>query len=82
MYPAALHDNLNQTIGSSQISERWIVQKQPKIIHKVAKNWDQKSIRDLEQVCPKLAHHFYLDCCRQRQLCPDQTILLDLSQSF
>ena len=58
MYPAALHKFPKQTINSSQVLERWIVQKQPKMINKMTKSWDRNSISDLKQVCPKLAQDF------------------------
>ena len=53
MYPAALHKNPTQTVDSSQVFERWILQKHPKMINKMTKRWDKNTISDLEQVCPK-----------------------------
>ena len=69
MYLAALHKNTTRTINSSQVSERWILQKQAKIINKITKRWDKNTIEDLKQVCLKQAHDF-LSCgfCRQRQV--------------
>ena len=58
MYPAALHKIPPQTIDSSQVFERWILQKQPKMINKMTKSWDRNTISDLEQVCPKQAQDF------------------------
>ena len=58
MYPASLHTILTQTIDSSQIFERRIFQKQQKNIEKM-KSWDENTIKDLEQVCPKQAHDFH-----------------------
>ena len=58
MYPAALHKIPTQTVDSSQVFERWILQKQPKMINKMTKSWDRNTIKDLEQVCPKQAHDF------------------------
>ena len=55
MYPAALHRIPSQTIDSSQVFEKWILQKQPKMITKMAKTWDRNTISDLEQVGPKQA---------------------------
>ena len=53
MYPAALHKVPTQTVDSSQVFERWILQKQPKMINEMTKCWDRDTISDLEQVCPK-----------------------------
>ena len=58
MYPAALHKIPTQTVDSSQIFERWILQKQPKMINKMTKSWDRNTIKDLEQVCPKQDQDF------------------------
>ena len=55
MYPAALHKILTQTVDSSQVFERRILQKQPKMITKLTKSRDRNTISDLEQVCPKNA---------------------------
>ena len=58
MHPAALHRSPTQTLDSSQIFERWILQKQPKIINKITKSWNKNKIKDLEQVCAKQSHDF------------------------
>ena len=58
MYPAALHKIPIQTVDSSQVFERLILQKQPKMFNKMTKSWDKNTISDLEQVCPKQDHHF------------------------
>ena len=58
MYPAAIHRIPTQTVDSSKDFERWILQKQPKIINKMTKSGDKITIKDLEQVCPKQAHDF------------------------
>ena len=58
MYPAALQIIPTQTIDSSQVFERWILQKQPKMINKMTKSWDRNTISDLEQICPKQARDF------------------------
>ena len=58
MYPAALQKIPTQTADSSQIFDRWILQKQPKMINKMIKSWDRNTISDLEQVCPKQAQDF------------------------
>ena len=58
MYPAALHKVPTQTVGSSQVFERWILQKHPRMINKMTKCWDRNTISDLEQVCPKQAQDF------------------------
>ena len=58
MYPAALQKIPTQVVDSSQVFERWILQKQPKMISKMIKSWDKKTISDLEQVCPKQDQDF------------------------
>ena len=58
MYPAALHKIPTQAVDSSQVFERRILQKHPKMINKMTKSWDRNTISDLEQVCPKQAHDF------------------------
>ena len=50
MYPAAVHKIPTQTSDLSQMFKIWIVQKQPKIINKITKSWDKKTIGDQEQV--------------------------------
>ena len=55
MYPSALHKFPNQTVDPSQVFEKSILQKQPKMIYKMTKSWDRNTKRDLEQVCPKQA---------------------------
>ena len=66
MYHGALHKIPTQTVDSSQVYERWILQKQPQMINKMTKKWDRITISDLEQVCPKQAKTSSVDCCRQR----------------
>ena len=58
MYPAALHKIPTQTVDSSQVFEKWILQKQPKMINELTKSWDKNTISDLEQVCPKQDQDF------------------------
>ena len=58
MHPAALHKIPTQTVGSSQVFERSILQRQRKVINKMTKSWDRNTINDPEQVCPKQAHDF------------------------
>ena len=58
MYPAAQHKIPNKTIDSSQLFERLIFHKQPKIINKIAESWDKNTNEYLEQVCPKQEHDF------------------------
>ena len=53
MYPAALHKIPTETVDSSQVFEKRLLQKQQKMINKVTKSWDRNTISDLEQVCPK-----------------------------
>ena len=57
MYPAALNKISTPTVDSSQVSERWILQKQPKMINKTTKSWDRNTVSYLEQVCPKQAQN-------------------------
>ena len=58
MTPAALHKIPTHTVDSSQLVAKWILQKLPKIINKMIKNWDKNTINDLEQVCPTHVHDF------------------------
>ena len=58
MYPAALHKTPTQAIDWSQVFERWFFQKQPKTKNKKTKSWGRKTIKHLEQVCPKKDHDF------------------------
>ena len=58
MYPAALHKIPTQTFASSQVYERWNLQKQPMMINKMTKSCDRNTISDLEQVRPKQAQGF------------------------
>ena len=58
MYPAVSHKNPSQKVSSSQVFERWIFQKQQKIINKMTKSSDQNTIEGLEQLCPKRNHDF------------------------
>ena len=58
MYPAAMHKFPTQTVDSSQVFERLIFQKHPKLINKITKSWDRNTISDLEQACPKEAQDF------------------------
>ena len=52
MIPAALHKIPTQTVLSSQDFDKCILQKLPRITNKMTKNWDKKTISDLEQECP------------------------------
>ena len=56
---AALHRIPTQTLDSSQVFERWVLQKKQKIINKITKCWEKNTIKDLEHVCPKKAHDFF-----------------------
>ena len=58
LYPAAMHNFPIQTVDSSQVVERWILQKQPKMISEMTKSRDRNTISDLEQVCPEQAQDF------------------------
>ena len=56
MYPAALHKTPTQTVDSSQVFEKWILQKQPKMINKMTKSWDRNNQRSgayLSQTGPR-----------------------------
>ena len=53
MYPAALHRLSIAAVDSSHVCKKQIVKKQQKNINKMIKSWDRKTIRDLEQDCPK-----------------------------
>ena len=52
MIPAALHKIPTQTVLSLQVFDKCILQKLPRITIKMTKNWDKKTISDLEQECP------------------------------
>ena len=52
MTPKALHKIPTQTVLSSQDFDKCILQKLPRITNKMTKNWDKKTISDLEQECP------------------------------
>ena len=58
MYPAALHKNPKQTVDSSQVFERWILQKQPEVMNKMIDTWHRNTISNVEQVCPKQDQDF------------------------
>ena len=58
MYPAKLQLIPAQEVDSSQVFERWILQKQPKMIKKMTKSWDKNTISDPEQLCPKQDQDF------------------------
>ena len=60
MYPAALHKIPTKTVDSSQIFERRILRKKPKIINKLRISWDKNTKRDLQQVCPEQNQDFLL----------------------
>ena len=59
MIPAALHKIPTQTVLSSQDFYKCIFQKLPRINNKMTKNWDKKTISDLEQECPMHLHDFF-----------------------
>ena len=58
MYPAARQKISTQTVDWPQVSERLILQKQPKMINKKTKCWDRNTTSDLEQVRTKQAQDF------------------------
>ena len=60
MYPAALHKIPTQTADSSQVFERWLLQKQPKMINKMTKSWDRNTISDLETSLSQTGPRFLL----------------------
>ena len=82
MYPASLHRNPTQTVASSQIFERRILQKQPNVIHKITKSWDKNTIKDLEQVCPKQSRIFLSWLMSSKKLLPRFSYLLDQSSAL
>ena len=53
MYPAALQKISTQTVDSTQVLPESIRKKQQQIFKSITKNWDENTIKDLEQVCPK-----------------------------
>ena len=58
MFPTEMHKIPTQTVDSSQVFERSILQKQQKLINKLTKSWDKNTNSDLEQVCPKQDQDF------------------------
>ena len=50
--------NLTQTIDSSEVFERWKLQKQPKRINKTTNGWEETTITYLQQDCPEQVHDF------------------------
>ena len=79
MYPAALHKIPTQTVDSSQVFERWIRQRQPKMINKITKSWNRNTISDLEQVCPKQAQDFLSWLLLSKTFFLEECYLLDQS---
>ena len=57
MFPAALHKIPKQTVDSSQVFERRILQKQPRIINQIEKV-GKKTIKGLQHLCPKQDQDF------------------------
>ena len=66
MHPAALHKLPTQTVDSSQVFERRIVQKQPKIIKKTQKVGTETQLKIWNMFVPNKPSNFYIDFCRQR----------------
>ena len=58
MYAAAPIKTLTKTVDSSQVFEKWILQKPAMMINKITKSWDKNTSKYVEQVCPKQAHDF------------------------
>ena len=58
MHPAALYKIPTQTVDSSQVFKILVLQKQPKVVNKLTKSWDKKTMRYLEQAFPKQDHDF------------------------
>ena len=78
MYPAALHKVPTQTVFSPKVFEKWILQKQPKMINKLnEKSSHRNTISDL--FVPDRTKISSLDCCRQRQFYLDYFYLIDQS---
>ena len=61
MIPAALQKIPTQTVFSSQVFDKSILQKLPRITNKMKKKWDRKTISDLEQECPIQLQDFLFD---------------------
>ena len=69
MCPAALHNIFIHTVDSSQFFEKWILPKQPKIINKITKSWDEDRIRVMEEDCFEPAHDFLSYFLSSKQFC-------------
>ena len=82
MYPASLHRNSTQTVDSSQVFERRILQKKPKIINKIRKTWDKTQLKIWNRFVPGRPAIFSLDCCRQRKFYLDFSYLPDQSSAL
>ena len=82
MYPAALHRFPTQTVDSSQIFERWILQKQSKIINKMTKSWQKTQLKIWNRFFPERPTIFSLDCCRWSQLYLSKYYLLHQSSAL
>ena len=74
MYPAAPNRIATQKVGSSQVVERRILAKQAKIINKMTKRWDKKTIRHLEHDCPKLDNDFLSRLLSSQTISPRLTL--------
>ena len=59
-----------QKVDSSQYLEEEILQEQPKIINKMTKSWDKKTIRDLEQKIPEKDHDFLYSLLLSKTILP------------
>ena len=68
MYPAALHKFPTQTVDSSHVSEKCVLQKQPKMINKLTKVGTETQSAILNRFVPNRPKISSFDCCRQRQI--------------
>ena len=67
MYPGELHKIPTETIDSSQVFERLILQKQPKIINKITKAGTKTHLKIWNSFVPNSTTIVSLDFCPQRQ---------------
>ena len=68
MYHASLHKIPTQVSDSLLVFEGRNFEKERAMINKMPKSWDENTIEDLKQVCPKQEHDFFLDCCCHIQI--------------
>ena len=77
MYPAALHQISTQTVDSSEVFEKIILQKQPQIISKIKINGTKAQLMIWNKFVPNRTMIFSGGFCRQRQFYLEDVYLPD-----